>query len=138
VEEITEFKREWEKKGAIAEAGGDCMMGGLGGIGGGAFIMWENFTTWDPHDKESVEGTFEFFEDCDKLARQRKWGTGMERQNALCRGSDGKAFPREILNQAYSHSPLAQALRYQQKIKEAFNPNDLGDPHYLTLESPKK
>ena len=57
--------------------------------------MWENFTTWDPHSKESVEGTFDFFEACDKLAKERKWSKGMERGNALCRGSDGKEFPKD-------------------------------------------
>jgi hypothetical protein len=58
----------------------------------------------------------------------------MERANALCRGSDGKATPREIRQAAYSHAPIALALRYQEKIRETFNPNDLGDTHYLTLE----
>ena len=32
-------------------------------------------------------------------------------------------------------SPSANALRYQQKIREVFNPNDLGDAYYVTLES---
>lgn len=135
VEEVTDFKRDWEKKGAIAATGGDCMMGGLGGMGGGAYVMWENFTTWDPYSKESVDGTFEFFENCDKFARERKWSTGMERSNALVRGSDGKEVPMEKREQAYSHAPISAAFRYQQKIKEVFNPNNLGDPHYLTLEA---
>jgi hypothetical protein len=138
VEKASDFKREWEKKGAIGQAGGDCMMGGLGGMGGGAFVMWENFTTWDPHEKASVDGTFEFFENCDKFARQNSWATGMERSNAICRGSDGKAIPKEKREQAFSHSPMAHVLRYQQKIRETFNPNDLGDVHYLTLESKEK
>jgi hypothetical protein len=135
VEEVTEFKKEWEKRGAIAATGGDCMMGGLGGMGGGAFMMWENFTTWDPFSKESVDGTFEFFENCDKFARERNWSTGMERTNALVRGSDGKEGPKEKRDQAYSHAPISVAFRYQQKIKEVFNPNDLGDAHYMTLDS---
>jgi hypothetical protein len=62
----------------------------------------------------------------------------MERTNALCRGSDGKAFPKEKREQIYSNSPLAHVLRYQQKIRETFNPNDLGDVHYLTLETKEK
>ena len=135
VEDIAEFKKEWEEKGAIGQAGGDCMMGGLGGLGGGAYVMWENFTTWDPHDKESVEGTFDFFEGCDEYAKQRKWSKGMERGNALCRGADGKEFPKGKREQILSQSPQAHVLRYQNKIKEVFNPNDLGDAHYMTLES---
>jgi hypothetical protein len=30
--------------------------------------------------------------------------------------------------------PLAHVYRYQRKIKEAFDPNDLGDTYYRTLE----
>ena len=137
VEETSEFKKMWEKKGAIVEAGGDCTMGGLGGMGGGAYVMWENFTCWDPHDKDSVEGTFEFFENSDKFAKERKLGPGMERGNALCRGRDGREFPKEQREKIYASSPQAHVLRYQQKIKEAFNPNDLGDAYYSTLEAKK-
>ncbi len=74
VEEITDFKRKWEKKGAIVAAGGDCEMGGLGGMGGGAYVMWENFTCWDPHQKSSVEGAFEFFEASSKYGVSQRLG----------------------------------------------------------------
>jgi hypothetical protein len=33
-EEAAQFKKEWEKRGAVVEAGGDCMMGPIGGQGG--------------------------------------------------------------------------------------------------------
>jgi glycolate oxidase len=135
VEETSELKMVWERKGSIVEAGGDCTMGGVGGLGGGAYVMWENFTCWDPHDKDSVEGTFEFFENSDRFAKGKKLGVGMERTNALCRGSNGKEVPKERREIAYAASPSATALRYQQKIREAFNPNDLGDAYYVTLES---
>jgi hypothetical protein len=137
VEEITDFKKKWEDKGAIVAAGGDCMMGGLGGMGGGAYVMWENFTCWDPHDKFSTEGTFEFFANSSKMGVERGWGPGMERVNQLCRGPDGKEFPKEQREKIYAASPTAFVFRYQQKFKEAFNPNDLGDAHYMTLEAKK-
>jgi hypothetical protein len=60
----------------------------------------------------------------------------MERQNALCRGRDGKEVPREQRETANAASPQAHVFRYQQKIREAFNPNDLGDSYYVTLGSP--
>jgi hypothetical protein len=135
VEETSELKKVWERKGSIVEAGGDCTMGGVGGLGGGAYVMWENFTCWDPHDKDSVEGTFEFFENSDRFAKAKKLGVGMERTNALCRGSNGKEVPKDRREIACAASPSAHALRYQQKIREAFNPNDLGDAYYVTLES---
>jgi hypothetical protein len=114
------------------------MMGGLGGNGGGAYVMWENFTCWDPHDKASVDGTFEFFENSDKFAVEKKFGKGMERANAIVRGADGRETPKEKREQILSQSPQAFVLRYQRKIREAFNPNDLGDAHYMTLDEPKQ
>ena len=133
VEETSEFKKTWEEKGAIVRAGGDCTMGGVGGLGGGAYIMWENFTCWDPHDRDSVEGTFEFFEGTDQFAREKNLGLGMERTCVLCRGRDGKEVPREVRDRLYAASPHAHVFRYQRKIREAFNPNDLGDSYYVTL-----
>jgi hypothetical protein len=56
-EEAAQFKRDWEQRGAVVEAGGDCMMGPIGGQGGGGTCLWENFTCFDPHDRDSVEGT---------------------------------------------------------------------------------
>lgn len=134
VEAATEFKKEWEKKGALVAAGGDCMMGGIGGLGGGAFNMWENFTCWDPHDASSVKGTFDYFEAAAKFGAQNKWGPGMERSMALCRGADGKEFPQDKRQQILAGSPVAHVFRYQQKIKEAINPHDLGDAYYTTLK----
>ena len=46
----------------MVAAGGDCMMGGVATLGGGATVVWENFTCWDPCSKESVDGAYEFFE----------------------------------------------------------------------------
>ncbi len=137
VEKTSEFKKGWEKKGSIVEAGGDCTMGGLGGMGGGAYMMWENFTSWDPHDRDSVEGAFEFFENTHRFAQENKLGTGMERSNALCRGNDGKEIPGEIREEALADSPQSHVFRYQHKIRKALNPNDLGDAYYVTLEGEK-
>ena len=99
--------------------------------------MWENFTCGDPNSKESVEGTYEFFENSHKFGQQRGFPMGMERANSLCRGSDGKEFPKEKREEILAKSPTAHVLRYQQKIREAFNPNDLGEAHDMTVELKK-
>ena len=135
-EEIGEFKRRWEKKGAIVDAGGDCMIGGIGGIGGGGVCLWENFTHFDPDDKESIEGTFDFFEASFKFGLENKFGPGMERGNVVARGLDGKTTPKEVRERILSSAPQPAVFRYQRKIKEAFDPNDLGDAYYLTLGEP--
>ena len=133
-EEAAQFKKEWEKRGAIVEAGGDCMMGPIGGQGGGGTCLWENFTCFDPHDKASVEGTLEFFDACTELGLERGWGVGMEKWNAQNRGPDGRTTPKEERDRIHLSAPQPSVFRYQHKVREAFNPNDLGDAYYETLE----
>ena len=100
--------------------------------------MWENFVHWDPYDKESVEGSFELFEGTFKFGLERKMGPGMERTNAASRGPDGRATPKEERERILSSAPPPVVFRYQRKIKEAFDPNGLGDSYYLTPEEPEK
>jgi hypothetical protein len=138
VEEAASFKSEWEKKGYIVAAGGDCMMGGIGGAGGGGSAMWENFTHFDPGDKASTEGTYEFFNATSKYGMEKGWGPGMEKMNDSARWSDGRSTPKEIRDKMLSAGASAVAFRYQGKIREAFNPNELGDAYYRTLDEPEK
>jgi FAD/FMN-containing dehydrogenase len=133
----TELKKEWEKKGAMVEAGGDCGMGGIGGLGGGGMTGLENFVHFDPHSKESTEGAYDFYDAASKLGVEMGIGSGIERLNSLCRGADGKEFPEAVRNQALANAPIAQALRYHRKIREAVNPNELGDAYYMTLGDKK-
>ncbi len=138
VEEAGQFKRKWEqeKKNFVA-AGGDCMMGGIAAIGGGGITGWENFTHFDPYDKESTEGTCEFFEATYKFGLEKGWGPGMERECAVMRGSDGLGLSKEEQERILSGAAQTVAYNYQWKIREALNPNHLGDSYYVTLE-PKK
>ncbi len=133
-EEAAEFKKVWEKRGAMVEAGGDCMMGPIGGQGGGGTVLWENFTCFDSYDRQSTEGTLEFFDACTRLGLERGWGVGMEKWNAVARGPDGRTTPKEERDRIHLSAPQPSVFRYQHKIREAFNPNDLGDAYYETLE----
>jgi FAD/FMN-containing dehydrogenase len=138
VEEAAAFKSEWEKKGTfIVEQGGDSMMGPMSGSGGGGSVVWECFTCFDPHDKESTEGTCRFFEATSSLGIKRGWGSGMERSQAVARGSDGRALPKEERERILSASSQPNVFHYQWKVKQVLDPNDLGDAYYQTLE-PKK
>jgi FAD/FMN-containing dehydrogenase len=132
-EEAAQFKKAWEPKGAMVQAGGDCMMGPIGGQGGGGTGLWENFTCFDPHDRISTEGTLEFFDAATRYGLERGWGVGMEKWNSVARGPDGKTTPREERDRIHLGSPQPVVFRYQDKIRRAFNPNDLGDAYYETL-----
>jgi len=137
VEQATAFKVEWEKKGNIVASGGDAMMGGIGGMGGGGMTIWENFTHFDPHNKESTEGTLEFFNAVSKFGVEKGWGPGMEKMNEYARWSDGKTTPKDVRDKIFLGSAQPEAFRYQRKIREVFNPNDLGDAYYRTLDDPE-
>jgi hypothetical protein len=138
MDEVTEFKREWEKKGNIVAAGGDCTMGGIGVLGGGGATMWENFAHFDPYNKESTEGTLAFFNATAGLMVERGWGPPMEKQNDSARWTDGLATPKEIRDKLLLSAAQPSAFRYQRRIKEIFDPNDLGDTYYRTLDEPGK
>ena len=62
----------------------------------------------------------------------------MERWNAVARGADGRETPKEERERMLMSSPQPDVFRYQQKIKETFDPNDLGDAYYMTLKETKK
>jgi glycolate oxidase len=133
-EEAGQFKKDWERHGAVVQAGGDCMMGPIGGQGGGGTTLWENFTCFDPHDKFSTEGTLEFFDAATDYGLKRGWGLGMEKWNSVARGPDGKTTPKEERDKMHLSAPQPNVFRYQHKVREALNPNDLGDAYFETLE----
>ena len=133
-EEAAEFKEQWEQRGAVVQAGGDCMMGPVGGQGGGGTCLWENFTCFDPYDRASTEGTLEFFDACTRFGLSKGWGVGMEKWNAVARGPDGRTTPKQERDRIHLAAPQPSVFRYQRKIREAFNPNDLGDAYYETLD----
>ncbi len=62
-------------------------------------------------------------------------GLGMERTCVFCRGGDGKEVPKEVRDLCMRFTPgtCGSMFRHQQKIRGAFNPNDLGDSYYVTL-----
>lgn len=134
VEEAAALKKEWEKRGAVVEAGGDCMMGPIGGQGGGGTCLWENFTCFDPSDRESVEGTRALFDAATCFGLEKGWGVGMEKWNAQCRGADGRTTPKEERDRIHLSAPQPSVFRYQHKVRQALNPNELGDEYFETLD----
>jgi len=134
IEHVGAFKLEWEKKGAIALAGGDCTMGGIGCIGGGGLTMWENFTHFDPADKESTEGTYEFFDATHQYGVEHGLGFSLERSMSFARGADGMATSYEEKERWLTGANQSFLFQYQRQIKELLDKNDLGDNNYRWLE----
>jgi hypothetical protein len=138
VETAAEFKRKWEQEhDAFAAAGGDCMMGGMGGIGGGGLTAWENFTHFDSHSKKSVEDTHEYFDHTSKFGRETGLGA-MERMYSISRQDNGYATTKEDQEKMASASAQPLIFEYQWKIRELLDPKHLGDAYYVTLEPKTK
>jgi hypothetical protein len=134
VETAAEFKRKWEQEHtAFAAAGGDCMMGGMGGIGGGGVTAWENFYHFDSADARSVKETHDYFELSAKFGRENGLGM-MERMYSISRGDDGYGVSKEEQEKRATASVQPLVYEYQWKIRECLDPNHLGDAYYVTLE----
>ena len=135
IEEAAAFKAKWEKKDTfMVEQGGDSAMGAIGSQGGGGGVGWETFVCFDPADKKSTEGTFKFFEATYKFGLDKGWGEGMERLNMAARGSDGMAVPKRARDKMHRASAQPSMFNYQWQVKQALDPNDLGDEYYETLD----
>jgi hypothetical protein len=138
VEIAAEFKRKWEQEhDYFVQAGGDSLMGGIGGIGGGGATAWENFTHFDSHSGESVKGTYEFFEATSKYGMEHGLGA-MERMYVMSRRDDGYARSQEEQEAWLLRMSQPLVYEYQWKIRKLVDPNHLGDAYYMTLEPEKK
>jgi hypothetical protein len=134
VEIAGDFKRKWEQEhDAFVAAGGDCMMGGMGGIGGGGITAWENFTHFDSHSPRSVAETHDFFDATSNFGRENGLNN-MERMYAISRRDDGYGQPKEAQERMAAANPQPMAFQYQWKIRLFLDPNHLGDAYYVTLE----
>jgi len=138
-EEVFSLKKEWEQKTTfMAAAGGDCSMGGLSSLGGaGGPMLWENFMSFDAHDKESIQGCYNFIENVSsKWQAENKMGGEFCRNCAAERKADGYGFSQDEHNAMFSHAPQPTFFMYQYKIREAFNPNHekVSGSYYQTLD----
>ncbi len=81
---------------------------------------------------------YEFFDATYQYGKEHGCGSSMERQLSYARGADGMATSKEERERWLSGGAQPEVLYYQRKIKETFDPNDLGDTYYRTLGEPKE
>lgn len=135
VEAASDFKLEWEKNHtAIVNAGGDSAMLSISTVGGGGGGGWEFFTCFDSHDAESTAGAREFHANTNKFSLENKWGPCMGVQCTDARDPHGYAVTPDVQEPGLARSAQPHAFEYQWRIREAFNPNHLGDSYYRTLQ----
>jgi glycolate oxidase len=123
MEEMREQKRKFGKQGSIVNDGGDAGMGSVGTTGGGGYSAFENFILYDPSDAESVEAA----RVCNADAGHVAAGAGLGGYNFFF-------IENERLQTLLAEQAGSPFFQWQQKIKEAFDPNGVGDGSYLYLE----
>ena len=138
MEEASAYKRKWEQEtDYIVANGGDSEMGGFSIIGGGGPLMWEFFTNFDAYDKKSVDGTRSFIDATQKWQTAHGLGPDFGRTNAGARRKDGYDYTQEEQDTMNLRMPQPWVMAYQYKIRETFNPNNLGGSNYRTLNPEK-
>jgi len=131
IEASRALKRKYIGKGVLADDGGEAMMAAIARQGGGGVLALEQFFFYDPQDINSVLGAQAYLAEAGKVAGEMKLGPGLSGQLL---GSK----PKDKLQQMLSSVAQPSVFHYQRKIKEAFNPNDIGDGSYVYLEEPSK
>lgn len=137
IEEAAELKRKWEKETtAIAATGGDSAMLSISAIGGGGQAGYEFFCNFDAYEKESVEGTSAFFDDCQRWTTSKGLGADFGRLNADLRLPSGYEVPQEMHNQILQKmGPATRVFTYQYQVREALVPNKkLWGSYYRALD----
>ena len=113
--------------GLLVQCGGDAMMGSGSGLPGGGEMGLEQFVSYDSADLESTRAAARHMEDAVKDAAAIGYPPGKEFMYLQMGWSD------EQIWEALANSTQPQVFRYQRQIKEAFDPNDVGDRMYPTL-----
>jgi hypothetical protein len=123
---IDGFYRD-QKDGLLVQCGGDAMMGCGSTLGGGGYFGLEQFVSYDPNDDASIDACIKHMEDA--IADCRTHGIPLGKEFLYLQ----IGWPDEKVWEALSRMPQQFVLKFQTKIKEAFDPNSLGDRNYQWL-----
>jgi glycolate oxidase len=113
--------------GKLVQCGGDAMMGSGSGLPGGGELGLEQFVSYDPADDDSVVAAYQHMEDAVSDAASIGYPPGKEGNYLQVGWSDERFLA------ALRGSSQPDVFRFQRRIKEAFDPNDVGDRMYPTL-----
>ncbi len=114
--------KEASESGCIVQCGDDTLMGCIGGMGDGAYMVSEFFNFPNPLDRRSMDGSAKAFEEVTETMRQA----------GLSEGSEQMGFGR-LTQEQLAALPQSERFRWQWKIKQMLDPNDTGDNNYVTL-----
>jgi glycolate oxidase len=123
---------KYQATGLLVQAGGDAMMGPIARMGGGGTFSLEQFTAYDPANKESVEAVVKYILESAELAKDHGFPSGFDEMAAL-------RFKGAVGSQAYLENlPDNQRFQWQWKIKHMLDPNDAGEAGTYWMVKPKE
>lgn len=133
MEKMREQKRKFGEELGIVDDGGDAAMGGMGSMGGGGYPGFENFIHYDPYDAESIKAARACSTDAVRVVAEetKRLGVGVTGPALYLM----KQERQKVELAALAHPAIFQ---YQRKIREAFDPNEVGDGSYLYLEESRE
>lgn len=115
------------ENGLLVQCGGDALMGCGSSIAGGGSSGLEQFVSYDPHDRDSTTAAIRHMHDATKDAVSHGYPPGKEAWYVQVGQKD------EEIWDALRKSSQPAVYHFQRKIKQAFDPNDVGDRVYMTL-----
>ncbi len=110
--------------GDLVQCGGDAMMGPGSSYPGGGGVGLEQFVSYDPNDEASTRAGIKHMEDAITDALAIGYPPGKEAMYLEMGHSDDRTFKKW----AAAKQPFT--FIFQRKIKEYFDPNDIGDRMY--------
>jgi glycolate oxidase len=116
----------YQAKGLLVDCGSDSMMGALGSMGGGGQCGLEQFGFYDVADNKSTAAAIEWMKHCIREEAKHNIPPGKEGM-FLAVGKTDEEFQQDLAKQPAIHT-------WQRKIKQAVDPNNLGDRMYPTLD----
>ncbi len=123
--------RAEQQSGLLVQAGGDSMMGPGSTLGGGGNASFEQFVSYDPADKESVNAMKQCMRNSMKVATEHGFPAGHVVPYVQIGMTD------EQLHQQFAKANQPLVYHLQRKIKELLDPNDIGDRMYSWLPDSK-
>jgi hypothetical protein len=123
---IETFGRE-QQSHKLVECGGDALMGCGSTIPGGGYTGLEQFVSYDPNDNESIQACITHMENV--LPNAATVGVPPGKEYIYLQ----VGWEEERVWDALAKLPQRFVLDFQRKIKEAFDPNGLGDRNYPWL-----
>lgn len=124
MEHMKQSQDEFAKKtGLTVDHGRDTAMGEIGGIGGGRYLGFENCGFYDPADRESV-----------KAARELGYEGGYRAAQVASGGYSGFYIDDDEVKKDITEVANPYIWRYQRKIKESLDPNEVGGGRWYYLD----